>query len=360
MSNSDNNPLLTGSGLPRFDEILPQYIRPAIDHVLDEAGETISRLEALTEPPCWDNYAGVLESMEEAIDRVWSPISHLNSVMDSEPLRAEYEQSLAKITNFYSALGQNEGLYRHYKTLADGSEAGTLSIARQKIIENALRDFKLAGVALPDKEKARFRDLQTQLSELQNQFSKNVLDATQAWFLDISDENELTGLPQSSIDMARSTASDAGLDGWRFGLQTPSYLPFVTHADSAVLRETMYRAYTTRASSDGVDATSGGKFDNGPLITRILELRHELAQLLGYRYYADVSLATKMAESPGQVDKFLDELVTYARPIAKREVKELERFANDEFAVQQIHAWDLPYYSEKNYARPAMALTTKR
>jgi oligopeptidase A len=259
----------------------------------------------------------------------------------------EYEQSLAKITNFYSALGQNEGLYRHYKTLADGSEADTLSIARRKIIENAVRDFKLAGVALPDKEKARFRDLQTQLSELQNQFSKNVLDATQAWFLDISDENELTGLPQSSIDMARSTASDAGLDGWRFGLQTPSYLPFVTHADSAVLRETMYRAYSTRASSDEIDTTSGGKFDNGPLITRILELRHELAQLLGYRYYADVSLATKMAESPGQVDKFLDELASHARPRATRELEELERFTNDEFGVQQVQAWDLPYYSEK-------------
>jgi oligopeptidase A len=346
MSDNESNPLLFGTGLPHFEGILVEHIDPAVDQVIREANETIAQLEVLAETPGWDNFAGVLESVDEAIDRVWSPITHLNAVMDSPELRREYEKNLARITVFYSALGQNEALFRHYELLAAEGKGGPLNAVRMKIIENALRDFRLAGVALPGKAKERARKIQQQLSELQNRFDQNLLDATQAWHLDISDEAELSGLPLSGIEMARSMAKDAGIEGWRFGLQIPSYLPFITHSDSADLRETMYRAYSTRASAAEVDATSGGKFDNGPLITEILALKHEFAQLLGFRHHGDVSLETKMAHSPGQVLEFLIDLAGHARPIALQELEALSTFAKDEYGAERIDAWDIPYYSE--------------
>ena len=347
MSHSNTNPLLDKTGLPHFERIRTEHIRPALEQVLHEANQAVTRLEALADAPDWDNFAGVLESLDEAIDRVWSPVNHLNSVMDSEQLRREYEQNLEKMTNFYSALGQREGLYKHYNSLLEDDGPDKLNTARRKIVDNAIRDFKLAGVDLPETGKKRARKIQQQLSALQNRFSQNLLDATQAWHLDISDESELSGLPQSSIDMARSTANEAGVSSWRFSLQIPSYMPFISHSALPGLRKTMYHAYATRASAEGIDATAGGKFDNGPLITKILALRHEYANLLDLRHHADVSLSTKMAHSPGQVLEFLYDLADHARPVAVQELDALGSFAHEEFGARDMQAWDIPYYSEK-------------
>jgi oligopeptidase A len=340
---TDYNPLLDLSGLPRFGAIRPEHVTPAVEHVL--ADNRAERERLLAQPRyTWDNFAQPLEDMNERLARVWSPVSHLNSVMNSDALRAAYNDNLPKLSDYWTDLAHDERLYAAYKQIAAAPEYATLSAAQRKIIDNTVRDFRLGGAELPPDRKARFKEVQKELSQLTSKFSENVLDATQAWDLRLTDERDLAGLPESARAMARQAAQEKGLDGWRFTLDGPSFLAFMTYADRRALREQMYEAYVTRASDQGPHA---GRWDNGPLIGRILELRREAAALLGFASYAEYALQTRMAKSVAEVMTFLSDLAARARPAAQRDYAELERYALDRHGLERLAAWDIAYYSEK-------------
>ena len=338
------NPLLATADLPSYVAIQPEHVEPAIDRVLADNRAEIERLLAATTVYTWDNLLRPLEDLEDRLNKAWSPVNHLHSVRDSEALRAAYNACLPKLSAYYSALGQHEGLYRAYRQIADGPEYARLDPAQRKVIDNALRDFKLSGIALPPEQQARYQEIMRELSQLNAKFSENVLDATQAWTKHLSDEAALAGLPDSARALARQTAQQRGLDGWLLTLELPSYLPVLNYADDRALRRELYDAYCTRASEQGPNA---GQWDNGPVMERILALRHELAQLLGFHDYTEYSLATKMADSPAQVLDFLNDLARRARPQAQRELEELRTFAREQFGADDLAAWDIGYYSEK-------------
>ncbi len=339
-----HNPLLDLTTLPRFSAILPEHVEPAIDTVLAENRARIAQLLSATDPYSWDSLVAPIEALDDRLGRVWSPASHLNAVMNSDALRAAYNACLPKLSAYATELGQNTRLYQAYQALADSAEYTQLDAARRKVIDNALRDFRLSGVALPPAQQDRYRDIQQALSALTAKFEENVLDATQGWAKSITEEGLLAGLPASARALARQTAEQAGESGWRFTLDYPLYLPLMKYADSAELRREMYTAYMTRASDQGPNA---GKWDNQPLMERLLALRHELAQLLGFASYAELSLAKKMAQSTQQVMEFLTGLAHRSRPMAQRELDELRQFARDRFGAAQLDAWDIAYYSEK-------------
>ncbi len=338
------NPLLATADLPSYAAIQPDHVEPAIDRVLAGNRAEIERLLAATDDYTWDNLLRPLEDLEDRLNKAWSPVNHLHSVRDSEALRAAYNACLPKLSAYYSALGQHEGLYRAYRRIADGPEYARLDPAQRKVIDNALRDFKLSGIALPPEQQARYQEIMRELSQLNAKFSENVLDATQAWTKHLSDEAALAGLPDSARAQARQTAQQRGLDGWLLTLELPSYLPVLNYADDRELRRELYDAYCTRASDQGPNA---GQWDNGPVMERILALRHELAQLLGFHDYTEYSLATKMADSPAQVLDFLNDLARRARSQAQRELEELRAFARERFGADDLAAWDIGYYSEK-------------
>jgi oligopeptidase A len=338
------NPLLTPADLPSYAAIQPEHVEPAIDRVLADNRAEIERLLAATTVYTWDNLLRPLEDLEDRLSKAWSPVNHLHSVRDSEALRAAYNACLPKLSAYYSALGQHEGLYRAYRQIAEGPEYARLDPAQRKVIDNALRDFKLSGIALPPEQQTRYQDLMRELSQLSAKFSENVLDATQAWTKPLSDEARLAGLPDSARALARQTAQQRGLDGWLLTLELPSYLPVLNYADDRSLRRELYDAYCTRASDQGPNA---GQWDNQPAMERILALRHELAQLLGFHDYTEYSLATKMADSPARVLDFLNDLARRARPQAQRELEELRAFAREQFGADELAAWDIGYYSEK-------------
>ena len=337
-----SNPLLELEGLPPFSRIAPEHVEPAVDHLLSENRGAVERLlEEMTEPD-WYNFIEPLEEMEDRLSRAWSPVSHLHAVMDSEPLRQAYNACLPKLSDYGTEMGQNERLFRAYERVARQSEG--LERPQRKLLENALRDFRLSGVDLPAEKKERFREIASALSELTARFEENLLDATNAWQKLITDETRLVGLPPSALDLARQTAEQRGEQGWLFTLEFPSYYPVVTYADDRELRREFYEAYSTRASDQGPDA---GRFDNSEVMEAILALRHELAQLLGYRNYAERSLATKMARSPEEVTGFLRDLARRARPQAEKELQELRDYAREHHGMETLEAWDIPYYSEK-------------
>ena len=337
-----DNPLLEFEGLPPFSRIRPEHVEPAVDAVITENRAEVQRLLAEVPEPDWYNFIEPMEEMEDRLSRAWSPVSHLHAVMDSEPLRQAYNACLPKLSDYGTEMGQNEALFRAYqKVSAKGEE---LAQPQRKLLENALRDFRLSGVDLPAEKKARFREIASALSEITARFEENLLDATNAWQKLVTDESLLAGLPGSARDLARQTAEQRGQEGWLFTLEFPSYHPVVTYADDRELRRELYEAYATRASDQGPDA---GRFDNSEVMESILALRHELAQLLGYRNYAERSLATKMARTPEEVTGFLRDLARRARPQAEREYEELRAFARERFGVTELEAWDLPYYSEK-------------
>ncbi len=338
------NPLLATADLPSYAAIQPDHVEPAIDRVLADNRAEIERLLAATDDYTWDNLLRPLEDLEDRLNKAWSPVNHLHSVRDSEALRAAYNACLPKLSAYYSALGQHEGLYRAYRRIADGPEYARLDPAQRKVIDNALRDFKLSGIALPPEQQARYQEIMRELSQLNAKFSENVLDATQAWTKHLSDESDLAGLPDSARAQARQTAQQRDLDGWLLTLELPSYLPVLNYADDRELRRELYDAYCTRASDQGPNA---GQWDNGPVMERILALRHELAQLLGFHDYTEYSLATKMADSPAQVLDFLSDLARRARPQAQRELEELRAFARGRFGADELAPWDIGYYSEK-------------
>jgi oligopeptidase A len=345
MSTVDHaNPLLQLQGLPRFSAIRPEYVEPALDELLADSRERLKVLEAMEDSANWGNFVQPMEDVNERLTRMWSPVSHLNSVKDSEDLRQVYEACLPKLSAYHTEVGQNEAFYRAFKHIADGPGFLGLDTAQRKVVTNSLRDFRLLGVDLPPEKKKRFKEIQQQLSKLSNQFERNVLDATQAWSLHIKDKKDLSGLPDSLIAMARQMAEREQLQGWKFSLDIPSYLPFMMHADDRSLRQRMYEAYVTRASDQGPNA---GRHDNTDLIGQLLNLRQESAQLLGFNNYAQLSLETKMAETPVQVLDFLRDLARRSRAVARKELEDVKRFAREQYGWEDFQAWDLAYYSEK-------------
>ena len=342
MSTSTANPLLDFSGLPRFDLIAPQHVEPAIRALLDSARQTLDALAGADTPATWDDFVIPMTEATEHLGRAWGVVGHMHSVMDTPDWRAAYNALLPEISSFWADFGQNLALFDKYRQLHDGPEYATLSAVRQRIIDHELRDFRLSGAELPDADKPRFKAIQEELSSLAAGFSEHLLDATNAFAEWIDDAAELAGLPDDVIAAARAAAEKDGKPGWKFTLHMPSYLPVLQYADSARLREALYRANATRASEHGP-----AELDNGPLMGRILALRHEEAQRLGYASFAEVSLVPKMAESPAQVMAFLRDLATKARPYAERDLAELRAFAADELGLPEMQPWDVAYASEK-------------
>ncbi|MCB1762038.1 MAG: oligopeptidase A [Gammaproteobacteria bacterium] len=338
-----NNPLLDLKGLPPFSRIKPEHAEEAIDHLLKIGREQTERVLAMAAPFTWSNLITPLERLDDRLGRAWSPISHMNSVVNSDELRQAYNACLPKLSEYASEMGQNVALFNAYQAVAGGDEK--LDTAQRKLLENALRDFRLSGVDLPADKKHRFKEISQQLSQLASKFEENLLDATNAWHKLITDRAMLSGLPESVLDLARQTAQQRGEDeGWLLTLEFPSYYPVMTYADNRELRRELYTAYATRASDQGPNA---GEWDNGDIIEQILRLRHEQAQLIGFGNYAECSLARKMAESSAQVMHFLNDLAQKSRPQAEAELAELRSFAADRYQVTDLQAWDIGYYSEK-------------
>jgi oligopeptidase A len=336
------NPLLDFTGLPRYTEIKPEHVTPAIDQLLTENRALVERLAADTAAPTWDGFAQPLEDANERLSRAWGQVSHLHSVLDSPELRAVYNENLPKITQYYAELSQHEGLYRKFRALAASDEYPRLSAARRKIVDNELRDFRLGGAELPSEQKARFKAIQEELARLSAKFEENLLDATNAWAKYINNEAELEGVPEDVKRMFAEMAQADGKQGWKLNLQAPSFLPVMQFCANRALREEMYRAYVTRASEFGP-----AELDNTALITQIVRLRQEAARLLGYPDYAHVSLVPKMAQSPAEVLDFLNELARRAKPYAERDMAELIDYAARELDLPDLQAWDVAYASEK-------------
>jgi oligopeptidase A len=334
-----NNPLLDFSGLPRFAQLKPEHVTPALDKLLGEGRASIER--ALAAPVSWESFVAPLEDANERIGRAWGQVAHLHAVLDSPELREAYNANLPKLTQYWTELGQNQALFEKYQALAASPEYPTLSTARRRIVDNALRDFRLGGAELSPDKKARFAAIQEELAGLGSRFSENLLDATKAFSI-VVDERRIAGIPPDVLAGAREAAENDGKPGWKFTLHAPSYVPVMQYADDRALRQTMYRESATRASEFGKP-----EWDNTSLIARIVGLRRELAQLLGYYSYAEVSLVPKMAESPAQVLAFLEDLARRARPFAEEDVAELREFARRELGLEPLEAWDIPYASEK-------------
>ncbi len=330
-------------GLPLFSKISPEQIQPAIEKAIQACKDTIDNVVASGEV----SYASVVETIEEvddALGKMWSPVSHMNSVVSSDALREAHDACLPMLSEFGTWVGQHEGLYKAYQALKDSDEFAHLDEAQQKHITNTLRDFTLSGVALSDEKKQQYASIQAKLSELSSTFSNNLMDATMGWHKVVTDESQLVGLPDSAKAAAAQAARQKDLQGWLFTLDIPSYLPVMMYAEQRELREEMYKAYVTRASDQGPLA---GKFDNTQVIDETLVLRAQLAELLGFDSYADKSLATKMANSTTQVTSFLRDLAARSKPQAEQELAEVQAYAESVFGISELAAWDIPFYSEK-------------
>lgn len=335
------NPLLDFSGLPRFDAIQPEHIAPAIDTLLAQAEAAVKQAETVS-PVTWDTFVVPLDDATERLWRAWGQVGHLQGVVNTPELREAYNANLPKVTRFGSALGQNLKLFEQYRALAASADAAHFDVAQRKVLDNALRDFRLGGAELDDTGKARYSAIREELSALSAKFSQNVLDATDAWSLIVEDAAELAGLPEDVVAAARAGAEKDGKAGWKLSLQMPCYLPVQTYASHRPLREALYRANALRASEFGDTA-----LDNSGNIDRVLALRAELAALLGFANYAEYSIATKMADDAAQVLAFLRDLAARAKPYAQRDRAELEAFAREELGLETLEAWDLAYASEK-------------
>jgi oligopeptidase A len=344
---TSSNPLLDFSGLPRFDLIRPEHVTPAIEQLIADARQVVQQLEAPAENVSWDSFVVPLEETTERLGRAWGVVNHLNHVMDTPELRAVYNENQPKVTEFWTELGQNEALFGKYKQLHASPEFATLTPARRRIVENALRDFRLGGAELPEQQKQRFAEIQEQQAALSTRFSENVLDATNDFKLLVEDEAELAGLPDDAKAAARAAAERDGKSGWQFTLHFPSYFPVLQFADNRALRERIYRANATKASEMGTVFSEVEKWDNTGNIAQLLKLRDEEAKLLDFRSFADVSLEPKMAESPERVIEFLEDLARRARPYAEKDLAELRAFAKDELGIEDMQAWDVTYASEK-------------
>jgi oligopeptidase A len=332
-----NNPLLELDSLPAFGRIEAKHARPALENVLAENRRRIAELTAL---PC-PTFASLVIPVEELsyrLSRVWSPTGHLNAVANSADMREAYNECVPLLTAYSSELGQNAALQAAYAYVLQ-HEGSTLDPSQRKVVENALRDFRLAGVDLGPEDKTRYREVAQRLAQLATKFSENVLDAGRAYTRSVTDSAELAGLPANAVDRAAADAREANQAGWLFKLDQPTYMTVMSSAESPQLRRDIYEAWITRASELG---PSAGRFDNNPIIAEILPLRHELARLVGFENFADYALATRMAKSGKQVLAFLDDLARRCLPAARQEFSDLE-----EFAGRKLDAWDMAFYGER-------------
>ena len=334
------NPLLDFSGLPRYAEVLPEHVGPAIEQLLAQARTAVQQAEGA--PATWESFVAPLDDANERLARAWAVVAHLHAVVDTPPLRAAYNAQLPAVTAYWTELGQNERLYAQYRALAASPAFAALSRARRRVVENALRDYRLAGVELAAAAKARFGAIQRELASLSARFGENVLDATDGYALYIEDERRLAGIPAEELAAAREAAQKDGRAGFKFSLHMPSWLPVMQYAEDRSLRAELYRASATRASEFGPRER-----DNGPVMARILALRAEAARLLGYANHAQVSLVPKMASSPEEVLRFLRDLAARARPFAEREARQLREFARRELGIDRLEAWDVAFASER-------------
>lgn len=344
MTTTTNNPLLSPTWLPHFQAIKPADLEPAIRQIL---GENQAKLVDLLKQPreyTWNNLMLPLEEMNERLSQAWSPASHLHSVMQSDTWRDAYNACLPLITEYHTLLMQHQPLFQAIEALSKSKDFNALDFAQQKTIENELRDFRLAGVHLSAEKKVRFLELEQKLSELTTRFSENLLDATQAWFLPITDKEQLAGLPDSACELAAKQAQQRKLDGWALTLDFPSYSAAIKYLDNRDLRKSLYEAYCTRASDQGPGA---GKWDNSTLMTEIIDCRHQLAHLVDFANYAEYSLTTKMAKQPAIVMDFLYQLLGKSKPFAEKEIAELKQFIKSLNGPEDIAPWDLSYYGEK-------------
>lgn len=336
------NSLLSDATFPIFNQITPEQIKPAIDTLLAQNRTTLSTLLP-TEKPSWDNLIAPLDEMGDKLVHAWSIVKHLKSVTHSEKLTDAYNACLPTVSDYFTELSQNTDLYEAYKTLITSPDFSRLSEPQQKAIQNQLRDFKLAGVHLIEKEKKQYAEMVKQLSKLENQFEDNLIKATDKWSYYTENASELEGIPELTLTRAKQLADKEGLSGWTLTLDFPTYYAVVTYAKNRSLREKMYTAYMTRASDQGPQA---GQFDNSSIMNQILDLRHQLAKLLGFQNYAELSLATKMVKEPEDVFNFLENLVDRCQKRAKIEFDELKAFAKSE-GVEDFAVWDAAYFSEK-------------
>ena len=336
------NPLLDFTGLPRFDSVEPDHVAPAIRQLLDENRALLAKLELPGTPATWDDFVVPLTDAGERLGHAWGIVGHLHAVTDVPPWREAYNAMLPEVSRFYAELGQNLVLFEKFKALRQSPEFATLSPTRQRIVDNEVRDFRLAGAELRPDQKPRFQAIQEEQSALAAKFSENILDATNAHAEWVSEASGVAGLPADVRAAARAAAESEGKPGWKFTLHAPSYLPVMQYADDRELRARMYRAYATRASEFG-----NPDWNNGPLIDRILALCAEEAAMLGFATYAEVSLTPKMAESPAQVIAFLRDMAAKARPFAERDMAELQEFARDRLGLDTLESWDLAWVAEK-------------
>jgi len=338
------NPLITfGRGIPAYAEVKPEHIDSAISYLLKAAEAAVDKATDVNTPCTWDALAEPLEDATESLGRSWSVISHLNSVADTPELRAAYGEMLPQVTAFFSSLSQNLALYEKFKVIQSSSEFSKLGMAQKKVIENALRDFRLGGAELTDAQKPRFAQIQDEQAILGKAFSDHVLDATDGFVHLITDEAELAGLPEDAIAAAADTAKQKNLEGWAFTLHFPSYYPVMQYSENRALRQLMYQAYVTRASELAPQFTNGKlEWDNTENMLAQLRLRDEEARMLGFANYAALSIAPKMANTVSEVDQFLGDIAKKSKPFAQQDWDELQAFANTE-----LQPWDIPYYSEK-------------
>ncbi|MCY1263227.1 Peptidase family M3 [compost metagenome] len=341
---SANNPLLQSYDLPPFSAIRAEHVQPAIEQILaDNRAAIVEILKTQVKQPTW---AGLVLAMDELNDRLgaaWSPVSHLNAVCNSAELREAYESCLPALSAYSTEMGQNRELFQAFEALASSPEAAGFDVAQKTILEHSLRDFRLSGIDLPEAEQKRYAEVQSKLSELGSRFSNQLLDATQAWTKHITDEAALAGLTDSAKAQMAAAAQAKDLDGWLITLEFPSYYAVMTYAQDRALREEVYAAYCTRASDQGPNA---GQNDNGPVMEEILDLRQELAKLLGFSSFSELSLATKMAESSDQVLSFLRDLAKRSKPFAAQDLEQLKAYAAEQ-GCPDLQSWDSGFYGEK-------------
>ncbi len=342
------NPLLDFSDLPRFDAIRPEHISPALDLLLPYASAMLEHVSAPTTSARWETVVTPLEEATHFLAHTWGIVGHLKSVVDTEALRDAYGENLPRVTQFWASLGQSLPLYEKYQALRNSPSYATLTPTRQKILNDALRDFRLSGAGLEEALKPAFMQLQERQANLAKQFADHALDATNAYVYHVDNEAELEGLPEQDKAAAWATAEEKGLKGWAFTLHFPSYFPVMQYVAHRPLREALYRAYVTRASELGpVYGQGQSAWDNTAIIKEQLSLRAKEAHMLGYARFADLSLVTKMAQSPEEVKDFLEDLAQRARPYAEQEWQELQDFAAKELGLTQLEPWDITFAAEK-------------
>ena len=336
------NPLLLQNPIEKVDNIAPDYVVPAISAILKDNRDSIERL-VVQETFTWENFMQEMEALDNRLSRAWSPVSHLNSVCNSEALREAYNDALALLTEYSTELGQHKGLFAATEALYEARDSLGLTETQIHILKDSLIGFKLSGLHLSEDKQKEYAKIQGRLAELKTQFEQNILDATMSWTKNIEDASGLSGLPETELAMLAANAEAREQSGFTITLEIPSYLAIITYADDRALRQELYHAYNTRASELGADQ---GKFDNSEVMAELLALRNQKAKLLGFNNYAELSLETKMAASPQEVLTFLNQLNDASHQQAVEEFEGLKAFASEQ-GVEDFQAWDVAYFSEK-------------